>query len=499
MSLVVSRWSLVVSLFFSPSFAQLSELNINPLVNETGARPLGMGAAYVAEDDLNSILYNPAGTAWAKGIELSGKDTTNLSALQVYPFGQGSSFGLAILTNSLSNIPIAGGTADESNNVVHLSYASKLSNLPGLNRLAAMQKVSCGIGIKGLMQQTLRRTGRLDESGSGWEMDAGVLWKGAPWWRLGVSLLNALPANTLGGGKINWNNSTAEAIPSMFKAGGSMQIIGDIYSPVYNEYYGLLAAGEVDFTASQPLIHCGIEADFMDYLFLRAGLMQQKTVNGITADINLGLGYKSDSGGVDIAYYRDPVKDEKNLLISLVYYPQSWIVIKQLEVRRPVLETDDPIEKISLADNLVISEPKLTIFGKAKNEVAVLIDGHPVYVDEDHTFKTRVPLDVGKNLVVVEARWEGESKIWKYKVLRKAQVNLAQKDQLIQREIETMVTLGVVEISGKAGFNIDAGITRGELAAWIAKANGLPIPAVERPNEIVSKAEGEAIFKSLEN
>ena len=138
-----------------------------------------------------------------------------------------------------------------------------------------------------------------------------------------------------------------------------------------------------------------------------------------------------------------------------------------------------------------------------------------------------------KNLILVEAHYGGEKKTWKYKVLRKARVNVADKKEVQnlakkKESVETLVTMGVVEVTPEADFVMEAGVTRGELSSWLVKAADIKLPEVKqdlfadvpkghslapyikvivdlgllrpfpdgtfRPGAFVSKQEGDAIF-----
>ena len=107
-------------------FAQLNELGIYPLRTDTGARPLGLGAAFVAlADDANGVLYNPGGLAWAKGITLSFSDIDNIAAVQAYPTGFGSSLGLAVINSKISGIPFNSGEANSNSSVILVSFVRR--------------------------------------------------------------------------------------------------------------------------------------------------------------------------------------------------------------------------------------------------------------------------------------------------------------------------------------------------------------------------------------
>src|SRR3989338_9313241 len=244
----------------SASRAQLTEIGFNPLNLEGGARPLGLGAAFVgAADDVDTVLYNPGGQAWVKGVALALKDLENITGVMAFPTGNNSSLGLAVVNANISSVPIAGGVAASSSNIVLLSYGTKLNFLPYLAEREIFQKLGFGLSVKALLGETLRRTGQPDRSAVGWDMDLGVLYKGYDWWSAGAALQNILPAGVLGGGQISLDVGGTEGIPAELKLGGSARVIGDLKSPVFLEGRELLVAGELDLSRSGALLRLGGE------------------------------------------------------------------------------------------------------------------------------------------------------------------------------------------------------------------------------------------------
>jgi len=552
-------------LFFSLTFycrlahAQLGEIGIYPLDLQNGARPLGMGAAFSGlADDVNCILYNPGGMAWAKGISLTFRDFDNITAVQAYPTGYGSSLGLAVVTSKILDVPVTGGVANSDSNILVLSFGTKLNFLPLFFQQPALQRLGIGLNLKGLLTETLRRTGRPDRSATGWDMDLGLLWKGTDWWSAGITLQNILPIHSLsGGGTLKWDVGGEEGFPATEKIGFAAKIIGDLGSPIYREGSELIAGGELNFSRLHPtFLRLGGEWGLDKTYFLRAGIMQQYKPGEVSAAINLGAGYRNPDFGLDIVSYRDPLRQEAQTYISVLYFPKEWVVVKKLEVEKPGILLETALEKISLEDNIVTYNDRIDVFGKVKAGVEVYVNGLRAYTAEDNTFKVVIPLQPEKNLIVVEARYEGEKKVWKYKVLRKAKVVIAEEKQIEQQlkkaltpeekealrkkeqeikerrsKVEELVTLGVIEVSPEAEFKLQASVTRGEMATWLAKSTGLPLPKVERnlfldvkrdhplapfiklvvdwdllkpypdgtfrPEASVSKEEGEKLFKIL--
>ncbi|MFA4844738.1 MAG: S-layer homology domain-containing protein [Candidatus Margulisiibacteriota bacterium] len=546
--------------FAGSAFGQLAELGLNPLRLEIGARPLGFGGAFTGlADDVNTALYNPGGLAWAKGISLTLKGFEDIVALQAYPTGFGSSLGLAVINQRLTDIPDPlGGVANSNSNIVLLAYGSKLNFIPALyNRDEAFQRMGVGFSLKGLLGETLRRTTQRDRSASGWDMDLGWLWKYKDWWSVGATAQNILPAKMLGGGEIRWDVGGVEGIPSTLKFGTAARVIGDLGAPLVLEGRELTLGGELDLVnGSGALLRLGGEWGVNKTYYFRTGIMGQSKPGGSAYNLNFGCGYRTEAWGIDLVAAHEPLRDEGIFYFSALYFPKDWIVLKQLDLDRPGLLLEEAFEKFSLADNIVTYEDKIEIFGQVKPGVEVYINGLRAATAADNTFRVMVPLKLEKNLIIVEARYEGDKKTWTYKVLRQAKVNLAGEKELKQqldrakseaekealkkkqqemaqkkKKVEELVTLGVIEVTAEAEFRLDASITRGELATWLAKSTGLPLPKVDRdlfsdvkrddprapyiklvldwdllrgfpdgtfrPNAPVSKEEGDKLFRVL--
>jgi hypothetical protein len=487
--------------------ADLAELGLNPLRLEAAARPLGMGGAFTGvADDLNTALYNPGGLAWVKGMALTAKDFDNLVALQAYPTGFGSALGLAVINQKISNFPISGGTASSSSNVVLLSFGTKLTFIPPLYQNLAWQKVGVGLSLKGLLGETLSRTGLPDRAATGWDLDLGVLYKATDWWTVGVTAQNILPAKTFGGGFIRWDNGSEEGVAASLKLGGSARVIGDLNTPIFLEGRELTLAGDLIYNNHGPfLLRLGGEWGVNKTWFFRTGIMQQQKADSVATGLNFGAGYRTESWGADLVIAREPLRDEGQLYLSVLYFPKDWVILKKLDVDRPALYLESALEKISLEDNIVTYDDKLEVFGRVKPGVEVYVNDLRAATADDNTFKVVVPLKFEKNLIIVEARYEGDKKNWKYKVLRKARIKVAE-EQTAKREleraksetekeaarkkeaevavrkqkVEELVTLGVIEVTAEAEFRLDASITRGELASWLAKSTGARLPKIDK-------------------
>ncbi|MDD5594612.1 MAG: S-layer homology domain-containing protein [Candidatus Margulisbacteria bacterium] len=472
---------IVQCLLFGAARAELAEIGINPLKLEIGARPLGMGAAFSGlADDVNSALYNPGGLAWVKGVSLTVKDVDNLTGVMAFPTGNNSSLGLAIVKAKNSTA----GAAVSNSNIVLLSYGTKLNFIPLFANQELFQRLGFGIGVKGLLSESLLRPGQSDRSATGWDLDLGVLWKGSDWWSAGIAAQNVLPAGSpLGGGQLAWDVGGTETVPATFKLGGSARPIGDLRSPVFMEGRELSLSGELDLSRSSALLRVGGEWGINKTFYFRTGILQQDRPGGSTTNLSFGLGWRSEEWGADIARSHEPLRDEDLIYFSVLYFPRDWIVQTKLDVDKPAM-LESALQKISLADNLETYDDRIEVLGQVKSGVEVYVNDARAVTGDDNNFKVTVPLQLGKNLVVVEARYQGEKKDWTYKVLRKARVEVVggKKEELARQKqkVEELVTLGVVEVTPGAEFKLDASLTRGDLATWLAKASGFRLPKVER-------------------
>ncbi|OGC25409.1 hypothetical protein A2291_00705 [candidate division WOR-1 bacterium RIFOXYB2_FULL_42_35] len=542
---------LICFLFFiGTASALLTSDGIDPLDMEGGSRPLAMGGAFVGlADDLYSLAYNPGGLAWTKGLALDLRDINNYSLMQSSPTGNGDAVGFIFTTKKLTGLSVGTTEVSFGTNTLSLVYGTKFSLLPILANLSFAKQTGVGISIKTILGSNYSQTGQSDLSAVGWDMDLGFLYKANEWSRLGLSLQNILPQNMLGGGIAKWSNGVNEEIPANYKLGYSAKLIGDDDALNYDYTKGLIISGQLGSSSLRTTYGLGAELGWSKKFFFRIGY-------GNSA-LNYGLGWRLEDGGIDFAYYKEAVTNQQRAEFSFVYFPGKWILVQKLEeIKKPVLILGDALQTVSIADNAETYDEKIDVSGKVKSEVEVYINGARAYVDAAKTFKTWVPLKVGKNLIVVELRAQGEKKTWDYKVLRKAKIVVAEEEKIDQQikaavipevkarlieekkvieqtkeKVEVLVTLGVVEVKPKEEFVLEDRITRGELATWIVKAAGFDLPEVKkdvyvdvpkdhvlapyikvvsnlellepfpdgtfRPEAFVSKKEGEEIFRNF--
>jgi len=469
---------------------------------------LGMAGAVVAlTDDPNGALYNPAALAWAKGIAITNLDIDRITVAGAYPTGLGSSFGLAVVNTSIENLVYQGSLRTSKSSLVVVSYGTKLFFFPAYEKNQALQRIGLGVSVKTLLSETFRGTGINDRSANGWTVDLGGIYKANDWLSVGLALQNVLPEKTFGGGSILWDDSLAEPITAYHKLGFSAKVIGPLGSLNYSDTRQLVLGGELDFASANPtLLRIGGEYTVNKHFFMQAGLMEQWRPGGLSFTPTWGFGLRSEEWAFTISGNREPIKDEGQVLLSGMYFPKEWVVFKKLDLDRPSVFLETAIEQLSLEDNFVTYDETLEVTGKVKPGVDVYVNNYLASKGKDNSFRVLVPLNLGKNLVIVEARNEQEKVSWTYKVLRKARISVEEETELKKKlertislqeqealrkkeaelkkrrsKVEELVTIGVINVDeGKGEFRLEATITRGELATWLVKSSDLPLPEVTK-------------------
>lgn len=598
--LLISLWLVLACGLTSVSFAVLRDNNILAFDFNAGARPLGLGGAFVGQaDDVCAALYNPAGLTWTKGIEVNFKDTSNVSAFQAYPTGHGYTFGLAVASRSESQ-----STLNYSSNLLIGTLAGRGSALPLIPQNDFTDNIALGVNLKAILSQTVRVTGSADQTATGWDADFGVLWKTNPWLNIGLNSKNFLHSGGgVGAGKFSWTNGSTEPIPSSLVVGLSAKLIGDVSAPFYLYGNELFANLDYDMAvtdgnwrlAAGSFFRGGLEWVYWNTLFLRCGSYQINAVGKSGGGV--GLGYRREGWGLDATLATDG--GTQAFQFSVLYFPKEWTFVKRVEPEKHYVK--DPIKIWTGREDDFTYEETIAVSGEVKEGARVYVNNQEAFVDNQGVFTVYVPLMTGKNRIDIRGEYFGQEIVsFTKKVLRKAKVIIAEekeiekkieqvvekeekkiveriekvekrlesktiskvqkqkleeeKKQLEKREekvkekkeelvkekekieerkekVEALVTMGVVEVEPEKEFEMEARVTRAELASWLVKAAGLPLPRVERklftdvpsdhpmapyikvvsdlgimrgfpdgsfkPDEGLSEEEGEAIFKKF--
>ncbi|MFA4844479.1 MAG: S-layer homology domain-containing protein [Candidatus Margulisiibacteriota bacterium] len=281
-----------------------------------GARPLGLGRAYVGlADDANAIFTNPAGLARNKNLNLTSMSGALLGDINYVLIGAANEsplgkFGVGYINAAVTAIPLTRlvgsgpsleaqqyDSTDYGSSLVLFSYGSKLSRFL---RNGAGQNVSLGATLK-LLSQGFSGGGSAmqNANGSGMDADLGVLWETNSKLSLGLTLQNFLPATF--GGKFTWQkNGVIEGIPLITRAGGHYALWSNL---------DLMCDYEKSQAVGRPgVFHLGSEFWPIETLALRLGLDQKPraTESGVGVDNNLtaGVGFAFGGFTFDYAYHQ---------------------------------------------------------------------------------------------------------------------------------------------------------------------------------------------------
>jgi len=249
-----------------------------------GVRPMGMGNAFSAlADDINALFVNPAGLASLNHVQatsFSGKflnEVNYFSFAAAFPTLRGT-FGVGYIGSDFGftafDTYVSGGQITTSTEAV--SFSDNDSTWLLSYSTAFNKTFSFGAALK-LFTKKLATT-----TAAGRELDLGILFKPRPNFSAGLTAKNLLPEGM--GGKLEWSGGTIEDLPTLFKGGISLKIIGhDGFYKRGNEK--LLFNIDADYypnLSNVPLaFHTGLEWSPLRFLDLRLGFDQSSLTAGI--------------------------------------------------------------------------------------------------------------------------------------------------------------------------------------------------------------------------
>jgi len=343
---------LVLTLVISPVFAKsafdLSTAGI-------GARPMGMGSAYVAiADDPSAIAMNPAGIGFQKTWGVTTMSTKLMGRVDyrmlggVYPTQYGT-IGFNYLSattpagfltttdpNSLNNPqPLTYGST-----VMMLSYGRNLSEI--MRSSSSMGNASFGMNLKSLSN----KFDGFDGSGSGMSLDVGLLMKQKSNISIGLTVQNI-------GGSMTWKNGTKEEMPVITKLGGAY-------------YFDKgLAALDVEFGPA-TLVHAGVEYKLVSMLAIRAGLDQaQVSATEVANNLTTGVGINVGGVSFDYAYRMDnSLANNSTSYFSISFQPPvpaEKKLLKGKEVEDKGTTIDQPAQQKDGLDGLYNPSKKASV------------------------------------------------------------------------------------------------------------------------------------------
>ncbi|MFA6431539.1 MAG: hypothetical protein WCV91_04075 [Candidatus Margulisiibacteriota bacterium] len=232
-----------------------------------GARPLGMGRAFVAiSDDSDAPFINPAGIANLKRPQALTMFTSILNDVYYSEYNGAlpsiyGTFAIGYITTGVNDIPYddSGLLTNYYDDLFVLSYSSPLSRFFGYSK-----NVFVGLNYK---LYSRGYTGGIDFYGTGMNFDLGLKYVLNQYLSFGLCQQNVLPASL--GGVIRYNTGASEALVKQTK-------IGVAIKPIFFNGNILLAMdADLPSTSGRPMLaHLGGEWKVVKGLELRAGLDQ---------------------------------------------------------------------------------------------------------------------------------------------------------------------------------------------------------------------------------
>jgi len=463
----------------------------DPIRIATGARPLGMGKAFVGlADDLSSVFLNPAGLGnpdrWQL-TSMSGKlleEYNYLSLSGLYPtqYGNfavsyvGASVGGALPTTieagSDPNDPIIVVDLTQEqmssyNNLFILSYGAKVEKIPGLSFLTKnysyLRGINLGANLK-LFSNNMTGDHITQGGARGTELDLGIQGKPIKWLSLGADLQNALPTSM--GGKLHHDTGVDESYPAVLKCGLAAAVFGPENAFMILGGHQVSILADIDYEVSRsnfipPLMHFGVEWKPMELLAIRAGIDQEMTgPKEVANQMTSGIGLYYGDFRFDYAYHQfTGAPGVDNHFFSLSY-----------GIAPPKKMTE---HLTAYPDKIVTIEAGIDVGGVAIDSAIkqVKINGLVVQMTPRGEFKSRVSLPVGKNTLVVEGS-DGKGNVLaskKIRVLRLMTYPDVSAEYWASEQISYIGTLGIIKGYPNGDFKPAGSITRAELSALLIR------------------------------
>lgn len=455
----------------------------DPLQVAVGARPLGMGNAYVAvAEEAESLFVNPAGLGGIKSLKLTSMYTTFMTDVSyivlggIYPIGNSGSVGVGVARAGLTDIQLYDdsgtslGTGNWDETVIMLSYGTDLATL------GMAENVKVGASLKNYSRVGTHASLEAGNA-STLDMDLGVLYVPVPWMTLGANLQNFLPT------QIRTDN-----IETVVKLGSKMNILGRGGTALNEHDQKLAFCLDMDLNTQTGLgseSHIGLEYWPVDALALRLGLENEDSAGGGgTSNLTAGLGLRY--AGIDFNYAYHPygaLTDDTTHYFSVGYVGEEALEPKVtiLSPEDKTITHDEAVKVVGIVENL--SAWELTT-------VKVLVNGEEALVDETGRFELDYSVEkLGKKLIVVEVvRAESQLALAESRILRLASFVDVGEGYWAKDPIEQSATVALVQGYPDGTFRPNRALTRAELATLLVRAMGHDVTEVsEKPFKDVKK------------
>jgi hypothetical protein len=461
----------------------IAHADLNTAVDPTrlgvGARPLGMGKAYVGlAQGVESIFLNPAGLADLSTFEafsMYGKfvsEINYISAGSTLPTNIGV-LGIAMINAGLGiNTPLAEyrvvdgeiriipstteSTVYEYNNTVLLfSYARPV-----------FKDLALGGNIK-IFKTALTGFGATTaDQASGMDLDLAVKYQPDSFYALGADLQNILPASL--GGLLTYGDGYQEGIGSVIKLGSSFRIMGPEKALLKRPQRLMLNADyDLSIHGIPSLLHTGLEFSPVELLALRLGIDQDLVgIGSFANNLTAGVGLKLAGFRFDFAYHEyNNIPENTTYYFSLAYAPPP----EALKNPFVILE---PQNKFTTDEATIRTRGKVLELNKVQE---LLINNKKALFDMRGDFLKEVPLDLKlNNLRYVALGADRRSlKTETLKGLRLLKFEDVKPPYFAVWPVEYLATLGIITGYPDKTFRPEGSITRAEMCTLLMKARGV--------------------------
>ncbi|MBU0687425.1 MAG: PorV/PorQ family protein [Candidatus Margulisbacteria bacterium] len=445
----------------------------DPLSIAVGARPLGMGKAYVGiAEDAETLFINPAGLGTIKSAKLTSMYTSLMGDVNymmvggIYPLEDGA-VGLGLATAGVADIPLYDNTGASlgsgtwSESVFLASYGTDMSKFGG------NEDIKIGASLKYYSSGGTGTSTVAAGAGSGFDIDLGVLYQAKPWLTVGAALQNVFP-----GGAVARKTGQSDLIESVYKVGAKVNVMGNASESLNPSDNKLILSADLDLNGQSGLgtgTHIGAEFWPVDALALRCGMDSDPSAAGVNSNITAGLGVRY--GGMEFNYAYHPyssIAEDTTHFFSIGYVGEEIAVVAPPNVT--ILSPDDKtitnsetIKVVGIVENVSPSDLKF---------VSVTVNGVNAPMDETGKFELSYQLEkLGKKLLVIEATGaSGPLASSDRRILRLASFVDVGRGYWAKNPIEESSTVGLVQGYPDGTFRPDKALTRAELATLLVRA-----------------------------
>lgn len=292
-----------------------------------GARPLGMGRAFVGvADDADAPFINPAGIAGIRSPQVMSMFTNllgevyyvELSGVIPAPFG---TMGAGYIATGVNQVltPISSTESvytDYHDNLFLLTYSTPLARFFDYGR-----NFYVGVNAKVF---TRGWSGGVSQSALGYSVDLGLKYVATPYLSFGFNRQNILPVAL--GGVLRWPSGAEEAVAGLYKLGLAVK------PKQFSDK--LLLAADLDLPAQsgRPITaHLGAEWKIHQFFTVRGGADQSvDAATSTRTSWNPTIGASLGIRGVRVDYAYHPYYNDPALAtnyISLSYQGDSLFAL----------------------------------------------------------------------------------------------------------------------------------------------------------------------------